>query len=209
MAGRVLATPLTAAAFGLLLVGLGAYVALRLLPLARSRHRIGLAAFGGAAVALYGAVVVAGVAIGSDRPLRPLDWAGLLTLATSDDDALRQFQVVTSDSALGDAIAAAKAKDRPVMIDFSAEWCTECRIMERTVFARDSIKRELDKLAVVRADVTRASRSSEAMMRRFAIVGPPTIVFLDAEGTERENARIVGIVDDATFLARLDLVGRR
>lgn len=208
MAGRVLSMPVTAMAFGALFVGSGAYLAYGRFSSAGIRRGMGIAASGGVAAAFYGVVVIAGAAVGSDRPLLPLDWAGLLTLATPSDDGARQFQVVTSDSALSDAIAAANAKGRKVLIDFSAEWCTECKLMERTVFARDKVKHELTRLALIRADVTRADKPSEAMMKRFGIVGPPSIILLDAQGIELAEARMIGAVDAATFLARLNLAGQ-
>lgn len=40
-------------------------------------------------------------------------------------------------------------------------------------------------------------------MDRFGVVGPPTIVFLDPNGSEIRQARVVGDVSVADFLSKV------
>ncbi len=40
-------------------------------------------------------------------------------------------------------------------------------------------------------------------MQRFDIVGPPTIVFLDPEGSEISSSRVIGAVSVNAFLAQV------
>jgi thiol:disulfide interchange protein DsbD len=75
--------------------------------------------------------------------------------------------------------------------------------MERTVLADENVRRRLDGMQLIRADVTRYDAQSRHIMQRFAVVGPPTLIFLNPAGTEVESARSVGatVVDD--FLAKI------
>ena len=47
------------------------------------------------------------------------------------------------------------------MVDFSADWCTECRLMERNVFAKESVRRQLRGMRLIRADLTHYDREAE------------------------------------------------
>ena len=38
---------------------------------------------------------------------------------------------------------------------------------------------------------------------RFDVIGVPTLVFIDGQGTERKDLRVYGFEDAETFLARL------
>ena len=59
-------------------------------------------------------------------------------------------------------------------------------------------------LAAFKVDLTNyKSESSEALRRRYAIGGVPTVVFLTPDGSEVRDARVEGFVPPAEFLARL------
>ena len=90
-----------------------------------------------------------------------------------------------------------------IMVDFSAEWCVECKVMERNVLSVPAVLQELRNVVLIRADVTRVDQSTKKLMQRFDVVGPPTIVFLDPEGSEISNARVIGAVGVNAFLAQV------
>jgi len=116
-----------------------------------------------------------------------------------------EFKIVTTPRTLDEAIARAKQAGRPVILDFSAEWCVECHIMDRTVFSDPVVRERLRDFEMIRADATDYNDDSRSLMKRFGVVGPPTVIFLDAgEGEEAPDTRIIGPVDAAAFLDHLN-----
>jgi thioredoxin:protein disulfide reductase len=205
MMSRILALPLIAASWGMFVAGAGIWIALvvmrRVEPTWRLRHV--LAAAASPALIVYGVFLASGAIAGWYEPLRPLAWAGMVPSADTWHQGEDRFQIVTNEADLDAAIAAGRAEGRRILVDFSADWCTECRLMERTVLADENVRRRLDGMQLIRADVTRYDTQSRSIMHRFAVVGPPTLIFLDPTGTEVEGARTVGatVVDD--FLAKI------
>jgi thioredoxin:protein disulfide reductase len=205
MTSRILALPLIAASWGLFAAGTGVWIALvaveRLGPTWR-RRRISIAA-ASSALMVYGLLLTGGAIAGWYEPLRPLAWSGIAPSANTWHQGEDGFQIVTNEADLDAAIEAGRLEGRRILVDFSADWCTECRLMERTVLADENVRRRLDGMQLIRADVTRYDTQSRSIMQRFAIVGPPTLIFLNPMGTEVEGARTVGatVVDD--FLSKI------
>ncbi len=94
---------------------------------------------------------------------------------------------------------------RPAVIDFSASWCLPCRELDEKTFSHPGVRQALEKRALFKADMTRsASPEVVALSDKYAILGVPTIIFLDAAGRERQDLRLVGFEDAESFLKRLE-----
>ena len=100
-------------------------------------------------------------------------------------------------------IAQATEAKRSVVLEFYADWCAPCRIMERDVFTDPEIIKLSRKFVTVRADVTKVQPFHHELMDRYQIHGIPTVVFINSEGKEVERLRVVGLVDRAEFVDRL------
>ncbi len=72
--------------------------------------------------------------------------------------------------------------NKPVFFDFYADWCTECKRMERTTFMDADIVLLSEQLTVLKADVTANDQQDAELMNHFGIVGPPASLFFDAHG---------------------------
>jgi len=87
-------------------------------------------------------------------------------------------------------------------VDFSADWCTSCKEMERYTFTDPAVQATLGAALLLRADVTQNDADDQALLKRFGIFGPPTIAFYGADGQERAQFRVVGYMKAPAFAAR-------
>lgn len=203
MASRVVPVALTATAFGAMFIAIGLYFDVpRLFEEPRWRSASLARAGVGVAALLYGCVLVIGAALSDYGPLQPLVSIGMVA-ASADAGSADGFQVVSNEADLDRAIDLGRQQGRGVMVDFSADWCTECRLMERNIFAKDEVRQRLRGMLLIRADLTHYDLSSKSLMQRFAVVGPPTVVFLNPDGSEIKDARVVGDVGVEGFLDKV------
>ncbi|MGX9431629.1 MULTISPECIES: protein-disulfide reductase DsbD [Bradyrhizobium] len=203
MLSRMMPVRLVAAAWGALFLAVGGYfVATFIFAGSRRFSHLAAAAIGALSVA-YGGALAAGAGTGTYEPLQPLAAVGLVTSPANATGRADGFRVVTNEAELQSAIDLGRKQGRVVMVDFSAEWCTECKLMERNVFSQDVVRQEFRELLLVRADLTHFDQDSKNLMKRFAVVGPPTIVFLGSDGAEIQEARIVGDIGVSGFLSKL------
>jgi len=86
-----------------------------------------------------------------------------------------------------------------VMLDFYADWCVSCKEMEVFTFADPAVKKALEGVVLLQADVTPNDEIDKALYKHFGIIGPPSIMFFDANGNERKNYRVVGYMPAEQF----------
>ena len=104
------------------------------------------------------------------------------------------------------AMQAALAAGRPVMLEFSADWCVPCHELDRSTFTdRRVIARSRD-FAIFKVDLTRYdSPGSKTLRTRYGVTGVPEILFF-ARGGEVRAARVIGFIPPGPFLAHLEMV---
>jgi thioredoxin:protein disulfide reductase len=94
----------------------------------------------------------------------------------------------------------------PVMMDFYADWCIPCLELERATFTDESVIEATLGFTRLKVDMTQyESESSQKLRERFNIAGVPTILFIDENGNEVEEARVVGFLRADRFLERVEM----
>jgi thiol:disulfide interchange protein DsbD len=208
MLERVLPGSLTLAFWAVLVfmsgVFLGAFEALPQAPSPMRRLAKGL----GVLACLYGALMLIGATLGGEDPLRPLPRGGLLATTDRDTAAPAELEFIALESVaqLDGLLAEASASGRPVMVDFTADWCVSCKEMEEYTFPDPSVIAALEPFMLLRADVTANDADDDALLKRFRSFGPPTIAFFDSHGIEQEPFKLVGYVPAAKFAAHVERV---
>ncbi|WP_262271488.1 thioredoxin family protein [Microvirga yunnanensis] len=118
------------------------------------------------------------------------------------------FAHVTTRGAFDAAVQRARSQRKPVLAYFTAEWCPTCKSIDARVFSNSAIKRRLEAIALVRADVTAVDAGNRALMEHLRVPGPPTMFVVDPrDGRERPGTRLVGAVDANLFLDTINLAG--
>jgi thiol:disulfide interchange protein DsbD len=102
------------------------------------------------------------------------------------------------------ALVSARAGGKPVVVDFSADWCIPCREMERTTFVDPTVVKAASSFIRLRADLTAKSLENEELIHHFGVHGVPTTLFIDSAGRIRK--REVGYVGPRQFLEDLRTV---
>lgn len=123
--------------------------------------------------------------------------AALLYLAVPHDSR-RELKFQPFDQA---TLETARENGRPVVLDFSADWCVPCREMEHTTFADPAVVREAGRFVRMRANLTAGNARTDAITKEFNIEGVPTTVIIDSTGKIR--LRRVGYIGPPEFLAYL------
>jgi thiol:disulfide interchange protein DsbD len=149
----------------------------------------------GVAAGLYGVALAAGAVFGGTDPLAPIP------VLTKPVPTLA-FRAIHSVADLDREVSQARAQGRSVLVDFSADWCTSCKEMERYTFTDPAVQSALSSTVLLRANVTQNDADDQALLRHFGIFGPPTIAFYGTDGQERSAYRVVGYMKADAFAAR-------
>jgi thiol:disulfide interchange protein DsbD len=144
---------------------------------------------------LLGGVQLAGLATGGRDA-----WAPVAHLSGKVHEKTA-FTRIYSVTELDQAIAAARG--RPVMLDFYADWCVACLEMEKLTFTDPAVKAKMQDIVLLQADVTANNADDKALLKRFALFGPPGIIFFNREGEVLRNPRVIGFQSSEKFLQSL------
>ena len=99
----------------------------------------------------------------------------------------------------------AQNQKKPVIIDFYATWCTPCVELDEVTFHDASVVKQTESdFIMVKVDVTKAGNPlNERLLKDYGVKGVPTIVFLDTNGKERQDLRLVDYLPPDKFLVRM------
>nr|WP_228340021.1 protein-disulfide reductase DsbD [Marinobacter sp. F3R08] len=167
----------------------------------RTRKGLGLVLFA------YGLALLAGAVGGANDPLKPL---APFTLASASPTghgtgAARHadFLRVERPTDIRAMLQQAEEQGRPVLLDFYADWCISCKVMERNVFSKPDVIQALDPYTLLQIDMTENTPEQQAMLDELGLFGPPAILFYGSDGAELSGRRVLGEMDRDEFLSHL------
>ncbi len=159
---------------------------------------------------VYGAILVIGAASGGHSLLQPLQGITAPQIAAnssgtnSNSAHALPFQQVKGVEGLNTAILEAVENDRPVMLDFYADWCISCKEMESFTFSDAEVQKSLDNFVMLQANVTDNDEQDKALLKELGLFGPPAILFYDNTGNELRNYRVVGFMNAPKFTSHVE-----
>ncbi len=156
---------------------------------------------GSLVLGLWGSLLVVGAAGGSDDLWQPLKvfTGSQVASAPSAHDA---FTTISDPTVLQSQLDSARAQGQWVLLDYYADWCVSCKIMEKQVFGKPEVMDALKDVRLLRLDVTADNAASRELLGRYKVPGPPSFVWIGPNGEERRAQRITGEVDAVAFLQR-------
>ena len=165
-----------------------------------------------------GVLVVAGVLLGAihrsfDEPSRGVkirkavgilstSVAGtLLVLGALKPSSTLSWQALTYEQAKAEALGA----KRPLLVDFTADWCVACKKLDRSTFSQPEVAAEAGRFVAIKVDATNDDDPAvEAVKDHLDVVGLPTVLLFDSAGNEA--VRCTDFVPADTFLKVLQRV---
>ncbi|MDF1565549.1 MAG: cytochrome c biogenesis protein CcdA [Deltaproteobacteria bacterium] len=147
-------------------------------------HKVGKAA---GVLLLTGAIFLRVGALGAV----PADHGGELHWLTSESETL----------------ALASAEGKPAMVDFSADWCTACKELQKYTFPDPAVQEELSRFVIATVDLTDDESPEYARLKeKYGFPGLPYIVFYDSKGEQRKDLTVTGFRRPEDFLKILAAV---
>jgi len=154
---------------------------------------------------IYGLLLLLGSLTGGSNPLKPLATVsfGGAGVAVLEQQHL-EFQRIKTVDDLDREIEAAAAAGKTAMLDFYADWCVSCKEMEAYTFTDAGVQAALANTVVLQADVTANDEADQALLNRFGVFGPPTIIFFGTDGQQRHGYEVVGYMKATDFIDHLN-----
>jgi len=95
----------------------------------------------------------------------------------------------------------ANNSDKNIMVFFTADWCSPCRIMKRQVFADNEVMKAMD-TKVIPVEIDIDDPNNEELVKQYNIGATPTTIFINPQGKVIDYA--VGKVGKTKFLEMLE-----
>ncbi|MGS1134282.1 protein-disulfide reductase DsbD [Rhodanobacter sp. UC4439_H6] len=206
---RVVPDNITLGLWGALLVAIGVTLyQLAVHVAAPTRPERMISRVAGLLFGLWGGLLVVGAAGGADSLREPLAFASTSTSAKTTpsietSDFMDRFGEAADLDDLKAKIDKAASNGQWTLVDFYADWCISCKVIESEVFGKSEVQAALAGYQLLRLDVTDNDAIDRALMKHFNIIGPPTILLIGPDGQERRAARVVGELDANAFLQHL------
>ena len=170
----------------------------------------------GTVLLIWGVLALIGGMQGNRDIMQPIDTSRIGMTGGAQGTATQTALVEPHDlfihlkntSQLDAQLAKAKAAGKPVMLDYFATWCIDCRRMEKATFNNPQVQKILqDKFVALQVDVTDPNNAeTEAIKKRFKVFGPPAMLFFDANGKARKDLNFYGFKSPDEFIATLDKI---
>ena len=95
----------------------------------------------------------------------------------------------------------AKQKNKPIMIDFYADWCSACKELDHRTFSQPEVVERLNDFVTIKLDFTNPKDPRiKTLKAKYQVSGLPIVAFFDSSGQELEGKRISSFIPADKFL---------
>ena len=128
-----------------------------------------------------------------------------VTLMLSNQQSSPYVIVIKNNQDLANQLNSETTINKPVLLDFYANWCVSCKEMDAFTFSNPQVKIALKNVVLLRADVTANNADDQALEQQFGVIAPPTLILFDKNHHEIKQAKIIGYMSAKAFLKHLSL----
>ncbi|MBK7254475.1 MAG: thioredoxin family protein [Ignavibacteria bacterium] len=89
---------------------------------------------------------------------------------------------------------------KPVMIDFYADWCAQCKELDEFTYTDPEIADLSQSLNTIKIDLT---NENESITNKYNIKGLPVVIFMNSKGEEIKDLRITGFLKPDEFRKKI------
>lgn len=114
-----------------------------------------------------------------------------------------EFKLVKTLAELQQEVKKSADAGKPVLVDLYAEWCVACKEFEHITFADGEVKSLMAQFTLIKIDVTHATDQDQQLLDHFQVLGLPTLLLFDKNGSELTQSRITGFMGPKDFSAHL------
>lgn len=107
-----------------------------------------------------------------------------------------KFEYLTNLNAVSKAL---KENDK-VLLDFTASWCENCKLLDSQTFSDERVQERLKEYKLVKIDISEGDNAQTQMMKEFSVFAPPVLIFYEKGA---EISRLVGFVSANEFVAKI------
>ena len=199
---RVLPGPATLLLIGLLAAGVSLFLGTLEFVYKAPRQR--LAQLLGLFLLVYALACWFGALSGQSDPFNPIGRSFATQSALSGPaQTTGDWQTITTPNELDNALAEAKAAGQPLLLDWYADWCISCKVIEHEVLNNPQVVERLKGYRLVRFDMTASNAEQRALLDRYQLFGPPALMFFGKNGVEKSDQRVIGEINAADFAERV------
>ncbi len=145
---------------------------------------------------IYGTLILIGASTGHHNPLHPLT-----DIAPTPLTANEKNQPVTTLSEVTSRLE--QARGQPIILDFYADWCTSCRVIQDKILPNPRIQHALNHAVLITVDLSKNQQDTRDLLQYFHVTAPPAFLFFNADGQELESLRWYGEITVNELLDRL------
>jgi thiol:disulfide interchange protein DsbD len=197
---RVLPGQITLLLIGLLAGGVGLFMGALEFVYKPPRKRVGQLL--GMFLLFYALACWFGAFSGQTDPLNPIGQPRIVS-SSEQPQSSDNWQTVTTPAELDRVLAEAKSSGTPLLLDWYADWCISCKVIEHEVLNDSNVVERLKGYRLIRFDITASNAEQRALLDRYKLFGPPALMFFGKDGVERSDVRVIGEINAADFAERV------
>ncbi|MEO6677067.1 MAG: protein-disulfide reductase DsbD [Pseudomonas sp.] len=197
---RVLPGQITLLLIGLLAGGVGLFMGALEFVYKPPRKRLGQLL--GMFLVFYALACWYGAFSGQTDPFNPIGQPRIVTANQSTQNT-STWQTVSTAADLDRVLAEAKTSGTPLLLDWYADWCISCKVIEHEVLNDPKVMDRLKGYRLVRFDVTASNAEQRTLLDRYQLFGPPALMFFGRDGAERADVRVIGEINAKDFAERV------